>query len=55
MTKEFPNDPNLEQRDSDFGIFVIPSSFVIRILSLVEVLFHYEYEQEVETKHIYVS
>jgi hypothetical protein len=59
MTKEFLNDPNLEWRDSDFGIFVIPSSFVIRISSLVGSCFiaskKYTYAQEVGTKRIYAS
>src|SRR5260370_36767249 len=30
MTNEFPNDPNVEWRDLDFEIFVMPSSFGFR-------------------------
>jgi hypothetical protein len=59
MTKEFPNDANLERRDSDFRIFVIPSAFVIRISSLIGSCFiaskKYADEQEVEYQHIYAS
>jgi hypothetical protein len=43
MTKEFQNDPNLEWGDSDFGIFVIPSSFVIRISSFSMIPLHVRY------------